>query len=96
MQEEKPDKMASNPKKSKGKKGIIQIDGSMLEGGGAIIRVSTALSVLTQKPVRIFNIRARRQNPGLRTQHFRGLEALTALCGGRLENARVGSREIWF
>ena len=77
-------------------KGIVQIDGSHMEGGGAVVRLATALSVLTKKPVRIFSIRANRPNPGLRTQHLRGLQAIAGFCGARLEGAALGSREIFF
>jgi len=75
---------------------VIQVDGSYLEGGGSIVRLASALSILTQKPVRIYNIRKKRPNPGLKTQHLRGLEALRRLCNGKLENAKHGSTEIFF
>ncbi len=75
---------------------IISIDGSVMEGGGQILRTASAFSVLTQKPVRIYNIRAKRPQPGLRTQHLRGLEAVSWLCNGRLEGGKIGSKEIWF
>jgi RNA 3'-terminal phosphate cyclase (ATP)/RNA 3'-terminal phosphate cyclase (GTP) len=75
---------------------LIQISGDYLEGGGQILRTSIALSALTKKPIRIYNIRANRPNPGLRTQHLRGIEAVTNLCNGRLEEARLGSKEILF
>jgi len=75
---------------------LVQIDGSMMEGGGQIIRTASAMSVLTQKPVRIFNIRANRPQAGLRTQHLRGLEATSAVCGGRVEGARLGSKDVIF
>jgi len=75
---------------------IVQIDGSHMEGGGAVVRLATALSVLTRKPVRIFSIRANRPNPGLRTQHLRGLQAIAGFCGARLEGAALGSKEIFF
>jgi RNA 3'-terminal phosphate cyclase (ATP)/RNA 3'-terminal phosphate cyclase (GTP) len=76
--------------------GTVQIDGSSMEGGGQILRTASALSVLTKKPVRIFNIRAKRPQPGLRTQHMRGLEAIAGLCNGSVEGNRPGSREIVF
>jgi RNA 3'-phosphate cyclase len=81
---------------SGGKPEIISIDGSFMEGGGQILRTASALSVMSGLAVRIFNIRSRRPQPGLRTQHLRGLQAAAALCGARLEGAKLGSREIWF
>ncbi|MDO9046026.1 MAG: RNA 3'-terminal phosphate cyclase [Methanobacteriaceae archaeon] len=44
---------------------MIEIDGSLGEGGGSIVRISTALSALTSKPIHIFNIRAKRTKMGL-------------------------------
>jgi hypothetical protein len=40
--------------------------------GGQILRMALAFSVLKQIPVRVFNIRAGRSNPGLRAQHLKG------------------------
>jgi RNA 3'-terminal phosphate cyclase (ATP)/RNA 3'-terminal phosphate cyclase (GTP) len=31
----------------------------------------------------------------LKTQHLRGLEAVTEFCNGKLEGAKIGSQEIW-
>ncbi len=75
---------------------LVDIDGSVMEGGGSIVRLTSALSILTGRPVRIYNIRKGREQPGLRNQHLRGLEAAAHLCGGRLEGAKIGSTEIFF
>ncbi len=73
---------------------MVSIDGSYLEGGGAILRVASSLSAITGKPLRVYKIRAGRRNPGLRVQHLEGLKAIASLCDGRLVNAKLGSTEI--
>lgn len=75
---------------------MISIDGSRGEGGGSILRLGVAFSILKDDPIRIFNIRKGRKVPGLRTQHLIGLEALSSLCGGDLRGGKVGSNEIEF
>ena len=75
---------------------IIEIDGSFGEGGGAIIRLSAAFSILFNQPIRIKNIRANRPNPGLRTQHLLGLKTLAELTNSQLSNCKVGTKEITF
>ena len=40
---------------------MIRVDGSSGEGGGQILRSSLSLSLVTGKPFRIENIRARRE-----------------------------------
>jgi RNA 3'-phosphate cyclase len=75
---------------------MIEIDGSYGEGGGQIIRTSVALSALTKKPVRIYNIRANRKPNGLRPQHLTAVKAVADICNAKLKGAEVSSTEIIF
>lgn len=75
---------------------LIEISGDYLEGGGQIARTAIALSAITEKPCHIFDIRKGRKEPGLRLQHLVGIQAVAELCNGKLENAKLGSTEIWF
>jgi RNA 3'-phosphate cyclase len=73
---------------------MIEIDGSRGEGGGQILRTSLALSALLGKPLRIYNIRRGRSNPGLARQHLVGVRAIQQLTCGRVVGARQGSTEL--
>ncbi|MCS7131523.1 MAG: RNA 3'-terminal phosphate cyclase [Hadesarchaea archaeon] len=74
----------------------ITIDGSMGEGGGAVLRTALALSAVSMKPIRIYNIRAKRPNPGLAPQHMHGVKALANLTGAKVEGLWLGSTELRF
>ena len=75
---------------------MIEIDGSYGEGGGQILRMSVALSALTKKPVKVFNIRANRPNPGLKRQHMVALESVAKIANARVKGLQLNSRQIEF
>ncbi len=75
---------------------VVEIDGSMGEGGGQILRYSLGFSAVTLKPVRIYNVRAKRSNPGLRPQHLTAVKALQEITDATVRGARVGSMEVYF
>jgi RNA 3'-phosphate cyclase len=75
---------------------LVDIDGSLGEGGGQILRTSLALAAVLQKKIRIFNIRSGRQVPGLRPQHFAAVKALAEICQASLHGLNVGSTEVTF
>jgi len=74
----------------------ITIDGSAGEGGGQILRTSLALSLVTGRPFRIENIRARRRKPGLLRQHLTAVRAATAIAQARVSGGEIGSSALSF
>ncbi len=77
-------------------RGPIEIDGSMGEGGGQVLRTSLTLATLTGRTLRLQNIRARRPKPGLMAQHLKAVEAAAAISGARVEGANLGSGSLLF
>ena len=75
---------------------MITIDGSTGEGGGQVMRTALSLAAILGQPVEIINIRAGRQQPGLRPQHVQAVRAAAALCNARLEGVNEHSRALRF
>lgn len=75
---------------------IIEIDGATGSGGSQIIRAAVALSAITKKSCRIFNIGEKREKPGLVQEHLSVIQILGQLCNAKLENGHLGSEEIIF
>lgn len=75
---------------------MIEIDGSQKSGSGTIVRDAVPFAILLRENLRIRNIRAKRDKPGLRPQHLKALQASVQLCGGGVEGAEVSSGEILF
>ncbi|MCZ6689465.1 MAG: RNA 3'-terminal phosphate cyclase [Planctomycetota bacterium] len=74
----------------------LVVDGSRGEGGGQILRTALTLSMLTGRSLRIVRIREGRPTPGLKAQHLASVQAASAICGGSVTGARIGSREVEF
>lgn len=75
---------------------MIIIDGSQGEGGGQILRTSLALSLVTGKPFRIENIRARRKKPGLLRQHLTAVNAARDIGAAKVSGNSIGSQVCSF
>ena len=75
---------------------MIELDGSIGEGGGQILRTALALSMCTGRSMAIRNIRAKRSKPGLMRQHLTCVQAATAVCGAKVEGAELGSQALVF
>lgn len=76
--------------------GMLTIDGSVLEGGGQVVRTAVALSAITGTPVTIHTIRGGREKPGLRPQHIAAVQAVAKTCRGSCEGLVTGSDRVVF
>lgn len=72
------------------------IDGSQGEGGGQILRSSLALSMCTNTPVRVENIRAGRQKSGLLRQHLACVLASKEITNAKVIGDELGSSTVEF
>ena len=75
---------------------MIEIDGSVGEGGGQILRTSLALSMCTGQPFTLARIRARRPKPGLMRQHLTCVQAAAAVSGASVQGAELSSGTLVF
>jgi len=73
---------------------MMTIDGGAKSGSGTIVRYSVALASLLGKEIKVENIRAKRDKPGLRAQHLKVIQACREMCCGVVSDAAVGSKEI--
>ena len=75
---------------------MIELDGSLGEGGGQILRTALALSIVTGKGFVLDGVRAGRARPGLLRQHLTGVQAAAAISGAQVEGATLGSARVVF
>ena len=75
---------------------LITIDGSQGEGGGQILRSSLALSLVTGRPIRLLNIRAKRDKSGLLREHLAAVRAAKEVGDAEVEGDVMGSQSLTF
>lgn len=75
---------------------MVNLDGSVGEGGGQMLRTALLWSIITQTPFRMEKIRENREKPGLKAQHLHAIRALQAMGPVKAEGAELGSRSLSF
>ena len=75
---------------------LLQLDGSLGEGGGQVLRTALSLSLVTGQPFCIRDIRAGRPKPGLRRQHLTAVRAAARIGGADVEGDELGSQRLTF
>jgi RNA 3'-phosphate cyclase len=78
------------------KASLLNIDCSVLEGGGQIIRNALALSGITGRPVRLNAIRHNRPVPGLSKQHLEVARLLCEVASATIQGAELRSCTLDF
>ncbi len=75
---------------------MIEIDGSIGEGGGQIVRSALGLSLVTGRPFTISKIRAGRKKPGLMRQHLTAVSAAATIGSAETHGDEIGSDTLTF
>lgn len=75
---------------------LVELDGSLGEGGGQILRTSLSLALVTGKGFHLRHIRAGRSKPGLQPQHLACVKAAAAIGQGQTRGASKGSSDLEF
>lgn len=75
---------------------MLTIDGSYGEGGGQLLRLAAALSAITATPIELVNVRAGREQPGLKAQHLTAVRAVAQIADGSLEGDTLRSTRLRF
>lgn len=75
---------------------MLEIDGAFGEGGGQILRNAVAFSVLTNKPIKVKNIRKNRPNPGIKAQHYIAIKSLKDIFNADVQGFKIGSSKLIF
>jgi len=75
---------------------MLEIDGSQKSGSGTILRLSVALAAILGESLHIYNVRQKRDQPGLRPQHLEAVLTAARLCNAVTRGAVLNSKDLWF
>ena len=76
--------------------GDVELDGSVGEGGGQILRTALALSAISGRAFSIERIRAGRKKPGLLRQHLTAVHAAKAVANAAVAGCALGATSLRF
>jgi RNA 3'-terminal phosphate cyclase len=69
---------------------MLEIDGAHGEGGGRLVRTAVALAAVTGTAIRLHDVRARRDRPGLAPQHLTAMGLISQVLPVRFAVAEAG------
>lgn len=75
---------------------LVILDGSEGEGGGQVLRSALSLSLVTGRPFRLENVRAKRSKPGLKPQHLACVQGAARVGHAQVTGASLGSSLVEF
>lgn len=75
---------------------MIEIDGSLGEAGGQVLRTALSVCCVKRQKIRIFDIRAGRDPPGLKAQHLAVCNLLSEISGAAMSGTELGCQELSF
>lgn len=75
---------------------VLDIDGTLGEGGGQLLRGALALALATGRAIEVRGIRARRARPGLMRQHLTAVRAAQVLGAAEVAGAELGATTLRF
>lgn len=74
----------------------VLLDGSYGEGAGALMRTALSLSALTQRPLRVENVRGGSAFPGLAAEDLSLIHALKVMTAAETIHAEMNSHQLSF
>ena len=75
---------------------VLDIDGTLGEGGGQLLRGALALALATGRAIEVRHLRSRRARPGLMGQHLTAVRAAQVLGAAEVAGAELGATTLRF
>jgi len=75
---------------------FLEVDCSYGEGGGQLVRSALFLSTFLKVPVRLYNVRVKRERKGLGHQHLNVVKFLKRFAKAKVKGDELGSTELLY